>query len=106
MANGHGGRRKGSGRPKGSKDKMTIGREVRLKDFMNGKTFVSPMEFLTTLMNDESADPRDRKDAARILMPYHHRTADKLGENADENAKTISNSKLFSIINGESERLS
>lgn len=65
----------------------------------------SEMDFLNHLMNDDNADFRDRKDAARILMPYFHQTADKIGVNTVEDAKTISNNRLISIINGESERL-
>jgi hypothetical protein len=105
MANGHGGHREGSGRKKGSKDKSTIERSKRLAEAMRGKTFENPLDFLTYLMNDETADFRDRKDAARILMPYFHKTADKSGVDTVENAKTITNSRLFSIINGEVERL-
>ena len=106
MANGHGGSRVGAGRKKGSKDKRTVEREERLREAMKGKNYETPMDFLTSLMNDETADFRDRKDAARILMPYCHKTADKSGVDTVENAKTITNSRLLSIINGESERLS
>ena len=105
MANGHGGSRVGAGRKKGSKDKRTVARDERLREAMKGKTFETPLDFLTHLMNDENADFRDRKDAARILMPYFHKTADKTNVDTVENAKTISNSKLFSIISGEAERL-
>ena len=105
MANGHGGHRAGSGRKKGSRDKSTIEREERLTEAMRGKAFENPLDFLTYLMNDETADFRDRKDAARILMPYFHRTADKSDIDTVENAKNITNSRLFSIINGEAERL-
>jgi len=105
MAHKHGGSRPGAGRKKGSKDKRTVARDERLREAMKGKTFETPLDFLTHLMNDENADFRDRKDAARILMPYFHKTADKSGVDTVEDAKTISNSKLFSIINGESERL-
>ena len=101
MANGHGGRRTGAGRKKGSRDKQTVEREERLREVMRGKNYESPMEFLTHLMNDDSADFRDRKDAARILMPYFHKSADKTNVDKVENAKTITNSKLFSFINSK-----
>ena len=105
MANGHGGSRPGAGRKKGTLGKRTVARDERLTDAMKGKTFETPLDFLTSLMNDENADFRDRKDAARILMPYFHKSADKSGVDTVENAKTISNSRLLSIINGEAERL-
>ena len=105
MTHKHGGSRPGAGRKKGSRDKRTVEREERLRRAMKGKNYESPMEFLTHLMNDDNADFRDRKDAARILMPYFHKTADKTNIDTVANAKTITNSELFSIINGESERL-
>ena len=52
------------GRPKGSKNRSTLRRELLEKGGL------SPAEFLLTIMHDENVNLRERKDAAKELMAY------------------------------------
>lgn len=64
---GHGGRRPGAGRPKGSVTKRS--QEI-LSDAI-GKG-LSPLEYLLLVMRDETKDETTRLDAAKAAAPYVH----------------------------------
>jgi len=60
-----GGRRLGAGRPKGSKDKL-------LTLVANRPANVSPIDFLLSIMRDESQPMKVRLRVAARLLPYFH----------------------------------
>lgn len=64
---GHGGRRSGSGRPKGAVTKKT--REVAIRAKAEG---ITPLEYMLQVLRDGSADPKDRMWAAEKAAPYVH----------------------------------
>lgn len=64
---GKGGKTPGAGRKKGSRDKFQ--KAEAKKAIGDGLT---PLQFLLGIMNDESADKRDRADAAKAAAPYCH----------------------------------
>ncbi len=66
MANGHGGKRKGAGRPKGAKSRMT---EEAILKAGEGMT---PLEFMLQALRDEGNDFDTRMDAAKAAAPYVH----------------------------------
>ncbi|MEM9376188.1 MAG: hypothetical protein AAGA72_08195 [Pseudomonadota bacterium] len=67
MACGHGGRRPGAGRKKGSANKLD--QEARKKAADSG---MLPLEFMLNLMQDEEQDFGVRFDAAKAAAPYVH----------------------------------
>lgn len=71
-ANGHGGRRPGAGRPKGSRNKATLERERRIQDLLGaggiGGLVAASFEVVGTLMLDPTAPPVVRLQAARMLQ--------------------------------------
>lgn len=62
-----GGKRIGAGRPKGSK----ITRTVELADRIAAQG-VSPLEYVMTIMRDETQHPGLRFECAKAAMPYMH----------------------------------
>jgi hypothetical protein len=62
-----GGRRDGAGRKPGSVTK--IDHEARQKAHATGLT---PLDYLLSVMRDESEDKRERLDAAKAAAPYCH----------------------------------
>lgn len=56
-------------------------------------THDDPEKFLMAFMNDLEMDPRERKDAAKALMPYRHQ---KLGEGGKKDAKQEAAKKVAS----------
>lgn len=48
------------------------------------KRYSDPADFLMDQMNDDRLDPRDRRDAAKALMPFKHQ---KLGEGGKKDQK-------------------
>lgn len=64
---GHGGKRSGSGRPKGALTKKT--REVAEKAIEAGLT---PLDYMLDVLRNEDADPKDRMWAAEKAAPYVH----------------------------------
>jgi hypothetical protein len=62
-----GGKRIGAGRPKGSK----ITRTIELADRIAAKG-ISPLEYVMTLMRDDSQHPALRFECAKAAMPYMH----------------------------------
>ena len=62
-----GGPRLGSGRPKGSVTKRSS--EVVATLLADG---ISPVEYMLTMMRDETADPKERAWAAEKSAPYVH----------------------------------
>lgn len=67
MANGHGGRRQGAGRPKGKASKYNAKTREELWDYCDSQG-TSPFVVMVELLN--AADPRLRLDAAKALAPY------------------------------------
>jgi hypothetical protein len=67
MANGHGGKREGSGRKPGSANQKT--REIANAAVAQGLT---PLEYMLAVLRDESADPERRDRMAAAAAPYIH----------------------------------
>ena len=63
----HGGARKGAGRPKGAATKRT--REIADQAATEGLT---PLEYLLSVMRNDSAAEAARLDAAKAAAPYVH----------------------------------
>lgn len=69
MANGHGGRRSGSGRRKGAKAEVT---NEAIRRAGNGET---PLEYMLRVMRDHT-QPDDRRDKMAVgAAPYMHAKA-------------------------------
>lgn len=67
MANGHGGRRPGAGRKKGSKDKQTEEREKAI-----AKSGLTPLDYMLSVLRNKAADKALRMEAAKAAAPYCH----------------------------------
>lgn len=65
MAN-HGGKRKGAGRPKGARTRLT---EEAIKKAGEGMT---PLEFMLEALRNDANDFDTRMDAAKAAAPYVH----------------------------------
>lgn len=68
-----GGKRPGAGKKKGSKHKLTIGRELAAAQVIKGAEGQSPLEVMLEVMRDPNARPDVRLDAAKGAAPYVHR---------------------------------
>ena len=66
----HGGRRPGSGRPKGAKNRRTLMLEEGNR--LASKGGLTPLEHLLSVMRDETKPLRDRLEAAKAAAPYCH----------------------------------
>ena len=62
-----GGKRKGAGRPKGSRNKKTEEQTAAILD-----SGLTPLDYLLSVMRDESVPRDDRVDAAHKAAPYVH----------------------------------
>jgi hypothetical protein len=62
-----GGRRPGSGRPPGARNRKTIKVQDAIEQF--GMT---PLDYMVSVMRNEDNDPRTRLEAARHAAPYVH----------------------------------
>ena len=74
MNNGRGGRRRGAGRPNGSRNKATLAREAGAKtitELAREKT-ERALEVLESIMNDEKAPASVRVSAANALLDRAH----------------------------------
>lgn len=67
MASGHGGRRPGAGRKAGAATAKT--REIANRALENGLT---PLEYMLSVLRNESEQPEVRMDAAKASAPYIH----------------------------------
>lgn len=67
MANGHGGKRDGAGRPKNSKNKATVEREKEIAD-----SGLTPLDYMLSVLRDDKADEAARMEAAKAAAPYVH----------------------------------
>jgi hypothetical protein len=63
----HGGKRSGAGRPSGAPNKATA--EQRAAIVASG---LAPLDYLLSVLRDESADPHERMEAAKSAAPYVH----------------------------------
>jgi hypothetical protein len=61
------GSKPGPGRPKGTKNKATSEREARI-----AALGITPLDYLMSIVADETASLEDRKDAAKAAAPYVH----------------------------------
>jgi len=64
---GHGGKRKGSGRKKGTTNKINA--EARKKAFESGLT---PLEYMLNIMRDKRQKQGRRDDMSKAAAPYLH----------------------------------
>lgn len=64
---GHGGARKGAGKPKGAPNKLDA--EARKKALESGLT---PLEYMLYILRNEELSLEDRMDAAKAAAPYVH----------------------------------
>lgn len=62
-----GGKREGAGRKPGARNKRTIEQEEAIK-----ASGLTPLEFLTSVYQDEDEDKARRIDAAKAAAPYCH----------------------------------
>lgn len=67
---GHGGKRAGSGRKKGSVSEATRKRTEMAEAALTGG--ITPLEYMLGILRDEFADPKDRFAAAKECAPYVH----------------------------------
>jgi hypothetical protein len=63
----HGGRRTGAGRPKGRKNHKTEKQIGAVSE-----TGMTPLEYLTSIYQNEMEEKKDRIDAAKAAAPYVH----------------------------------
>lgn len=68
MANGHGGKRKGSGRKPGGTNKRHS-RQIVLEAIARGET---PLDYFLSIMKDETQSIERRDAAAGAALPYMH----------------------------------
>lgn len=62
-----GGRRPNAGRKPGSPNKATQRRQEEV-----AASGVTPLDYMLAMMRDETADPKDRFEAAKASAPYIH----------------------------------
>ena len=76
-----GGRRPGSGRPPGAKNRKTIETQAAIE-----QSGLTPLEYMIGVMRNEKNDPRTRLEAAHHAAPYVHSklTATELTVNKPE----------------------
>jgi hypothetical protein len=63
----HGGKRSGAGRPKGAPNKANAERQAAIV-----ASGLAPLDYLLSVLRDESADPHERMEAAKSAAPYVH----------------------------------
>lgn len=95
MAYGHGGKRPGAGRKKGSANKLD--QEARKKAADGG---MLPLEFMLNIMRDEEQDFGVRFDAAKAAAPYVHAKLSTIDQtiNRKTSVEDLSNEELISMI--------
>lgn len=62
-----GGTRAGAGRPKGMPNKRTAEKAAEVE-----ASGLTPLDYMLSVLRDESRDPDDRMDAAKAAAPYVH----------------------------------
>ena len=67
MANGHGGKRSGAGRPRGARNIRSeeTAREIE-------ESGLTPLQYLMDIVRDEEAPRKDRIECARAAAPFVH----------------------------------
>lgn len=89
------------GRPKGSRDRRTLGREYMMKSMG-----ITPLEFmLEVLRNPKKYSTRDRMWAADKAAPYVHKRMPIAIEGGDKPIMVLDAAKLATIGTGELEHL-
>lgn len=73
-----------AGRPKGSKNKRTAEQEKVVK-----ATGMTPLEYLTSIYQDDSKDERIRADAAKAAAPYVHARLSNVDMKVDDQTKQV-----------------
>lgn len=66
MSNGHGGKRKGAGRPKGARSRLT---ERAIERAGEG---LLPLDYMLAVLRDENRSDAERMDAAKAAAPFVH----------------------------------
>lgn len=88
------------GRPVGSKNRLTVLKEEALLSVLAGKN--NPLDFLLTLMSDETAPMVLRVDAAKAAAPYVHKRMPIQIENSDRGPfRVFDDSKLKGMSSDE-----
>jgi len=80
-----GGKRKGSGRPKGVKTKDKASKTKKSTKKSTEPEEMTPLEYLTSVMNDPETPQKDRIRAAIAAARYSHKLGDR---NAKEEKTT------------------
>jgi hypothetical protein len=74
MAAQHGGFRKGAGRPKGSRNRVTIAREARQREALAAaraaNANLSAIDYLLQVLRDPTTPPGRRTEIAKFVAPY------------------------------------
>jgi hypothetical protein len=84
-----GGPRSGAGRPKGATNKTTAERLEAIK-----ATGMTPLEYLTSVYQDENAEEAKRIDAAKAAAPYVHPRLNAVELSGNPDAPLVSRIEL------------
>ena len=85
-----GGKRAGSGRPKGAPNKRTAEQVEAVK-----ATGMTPLEYLTSVFQDEGVDEARRIDAAKAAAPYCHAKLQPVDKDGDTTQKVAATGALI-----------
>ena len=72
MGNGHGGKRAGSGRKRGSVERKAMRQKVDSRISLALDEGITPVEFFLAIMRDNRFTTESRMDAAKAAAPYIH----------------------------------
>jgi hypothetical protein len=86
---GRGGKRPGAGRPKGSPNKRTAEQVEAI-----ASTGMTPLQYLTSVFQDVSADEARRIDAAKAAAPYCHAKLQPVDSDGDTTQKVSATGAL------------
>ena len=95
----HGGKRQGSGRKRGARNKLTAALCAKLA--AAGKL---PLEFMLERMRDESEDHAVRKEMAKAAAPYCHPKLQAIQHTGDE-ATPIQRTITVKLVSPKSQQL-
>ena len=108
MANGHGGRRQGAGKPSyaGYKPRLTEMREQtmqKLNRIVAGEK--DPLSVLISFVGDESLDTGTRMNAAAICLPYLYPKLSQMQIDSRSTVTHVDGAQLLEKLNERIERL-
>jgi hypothetical protein len=84
MANGHGGARKGAGKPRGAKTRVT---QEAIKRAGEGET---PLEYMLRVMRSEDEPAERRDEMALAAAPYVHAKLSQVETKGEMTYRTVS----------------